>query len=174
MGVAGATRGYPGQAAVTSKWDHPVVAQEFRNRTAAFGWGFMIAWLAMLCAFTWIMLRDGPPPQQPRLSVAVLLLFWLVGVPAALHVFAIPVVRVSVRGRGRVWVRKRYLIGAVEHEMGQRGTAEVRVVESKDSDGDAYFHARLRVDGGVEVDIWEGHDRAQAEAEVARFRHALR
>ena len=146
------------------------MAQVFRNRMAAFGWGFMIIWLAMLGAFTWIMLRDGPPSQQPRLSVAVLLLFWLVGVPAAAHLFAKPIIYVRVRGRGRVSILKRYLIGSVEHEVGQRGTAEVRVVESKDSDGDPYFQARLRIDGGVELDIWEGHDRAQAEAEVARFR----
>jgi hypothetical protein len=74
------------------------MAQAFRNRTAAFGWEFMIVWLVMLCAFTWIMLRDGPP-QQPRLSVAALLLFWLVGVPAALHVFAIPIVHKRSRKR---------------------------------------------------------------------------
>ena len=150
------------------------VAQEFRNRMAAFGWGFMILWLAMLCAFTWIMLRDGPPPQQPQLSVAALLLFWLVGVPVAAQLFAKPIVHVRVRGRGRVSIRKRYLIGSVEHEISQRGTAEVRVVESSDSDGDPYFHARLRIDDGSELDIWEGHDRAQAEAAVARFRQALR
>lgn len=48
----------------------------------------------------------------------------------------------------------------------------VRVVESSDSD--PYSHARLRIDGGIELDIWEGHDRAQAEAVVARFRQALR
>jgi hypothetical protein len=150
------------------------MAQAFRNRTAAFGWGFMIVWLAMLCAFTWIMLRDGPPPQQPRLSVVALLLFWLVGVPAAVHVFAIPIVHVRVHGRGRVSVRKRYLIGSVEHEIGQSGCAQVRLVESTDSDGDPYFHARLRIDGGVELDIWEGHDRADGEAVVARFRNALR
>ena len=154
--------------------DHPGVTREFRNRTAAFGWGLMLVWLGMLCAFTWVMLRDGPPPQQPRLTVAALMLFWLLGVPAAAHIFAIPMVAVRVMGRGRVLIRKRYLIGAVELETGQTDTVEVRVVASKDSDGEAYYHARLRVDGGAEVDIWEGNDRAQAEAEVMRFRQALR
>ena len=154
--------------------DSPCVAQDFRNRTAAFGWGFMIIWLAMLCAFTWIMVRDGPPPQQPLLSVAALLLFWLVGIPVAAQLFAKPILLVRVRGRGRVSIRKRYLIGSVEHEIGQRGSAEIRLVESSDSDGDPYFHARLRIDGGHELDIWEGHDRAQAESAVARFRQALR
>lgn len=150
------------------------VAQEFRNRTAVFGWGFMIAWLAMLCAFTWILLRDGPPPQQPPLTVAVLALFWLVGVPAALHIFARPIVHVRVHGRGRVSIRKRHLFGSVTQEIGPCAMADVRVVESTDSDGDPYFHARLRIADGVELDLWEGHQRAQAEAEVARFRQALR
>lgn len=134
----------------------------------------MIIWLGMLCAFTWIMLRDGPPPQQPQLSVAALALFWLVGIPVAAQIFAKPIVHVRARGRGRVSIRKRYLIGSVEQEISLRGTEEIRVVESKDSDGDPYFHARLRIDGGGELDIWEGHDRALAEAAVARFRQALR
>ncbi|MBK8070266.1 MAG: hypothetical protein IPK27_22450 [Rhodanobacteraceae bacterium] len=150
------------------------MAQEFRNRTAVFGWGFMIAWLAMLCAFTWILLRDGPPPQQPLLTVAVLALFWLVGVPVSLQMFARPIVHVRVHGRGRVSIRKRNLFGSMTQEIGPRGMADVRVVESTDSDGDPYFHARLRIGDGIELDLWEGHQRPQAEAEVARFQQALR
>lgn len=33
----------------------------FRNRLAVFLWGFAALWLTMLCAMTYLMLRDGPP-----------------------------------------------------------------------------------------------------------------
>ena len=146
----------------------------FCNRKAIFGWAFMGVWMVLLCAFTWILVRDGPPSAQPHLTVIVLMLFWLVGVPATAAMLARPVVEAEVRGRGRLTLRKRYLFGRVELELRQLGADAARIVKERDSDGDPYFHLRLALPDGSQIDLWQGHDQGQADAELKRFLQCLR
>jgi len=151
------------------------VPQTFRNRKAVFLWGFMACWMAMLLAFTWLFLRDGAPAgTSPLLMAGVLCLFWFAGISISAWVLGHPLVDVEVRSRGRVQIRKRYLLRVVERQLGQRDSAHAELVETRDSDGDPYFHARLVVGGERALDLWEGTDRAHAMAEVERFNSALR
>lgn len=129
----------------------------------------------MLLAFTWLFVRDGAPPDTaPLLLAGVLCLFWCAGIGISAWAFGHPLIHVEVRSRGRVHVRKRYLLRLVERQLGQRDSAHAELVETRDSDGDPYFHAGLIVSGEHELDLWEGSDRAHAMAEVERFNTALR
>lgn len=149
--------------------------QTFRNRKAVFLWGFMACWMAMLLAFTWLFLRDGAPAgTSPLLMAGVLCLFWFAGISISAWALGHPLVDVEVRSRGRVQIRKRYLLRVVERQLGPRDGAHAILVETSDSDGDPYFHARLVASGEPELNLWEGSDRAQALAEVERFNTALR
>lgn len=50
MGPSVACRACSSQVAVMREAETPSMAQEFRNRGAAFGWGLMIAWMGAPCA----------------------------------------------------------------------------------------------------------------------------
>lgn len=150
------------------------MVQRFRDRSAVFGWVFMAIWLAMLSAFTALFLRDGPPPDtSPQLMFAALAAFWILGLPAAAHIFSKPVIEVLVQHGGSVILRKRRLLRRTERRFGPRAQLRASLVEARDSDGDPYFHARLLASGETEVDLWSGHSREQAQAEVARFNAAV-
>jgi hypothetical protein len=134
----------------------------------------MTCWMAMLVAFTGLFLRDGAPAGTSKaLVLGVLGLFWVAGIGVSAVVAGKPLVTVEVRSRGRVYVRKRYPWRVVERQFGARDKIRAELVEATDSEGDPYFHARLVAVGELELDIWEGHDRSRAAAEVARFNAAL-
>lgn len=150
------------------------MAQVFHNRSALFLWVFMVCWMAMLVAFTGLFLRDGAPAGTPPwLMVGVLGLFWVAGISITAWATSKSLVRVEVRSRGRVHIRERYPLRVVERQFVARDQVRAELVESTDSDGDPYFHARLVVGGKPQLDVWEGHDRSHAEAEVRRFNAAL-
>lgn len=146
----------------------------FRNRKAAFLWGFMAVWMAMLVVFTGLFLRDGPPAGYSLpLFGGVLAVFWTGGLAASGHVLAKPLIEVRVSSVGEFRVRRRYLWRAEERRYARTVRLQAVLVEGRDSDGDPYFHARLLLPEGESVDLWEGHDRDRAQTEVDRFhRHA--
>lgn len=146
----------------------------FRNRKAAFVWGFMAIWLAMLIAFTGLFLRDGAPAgESPLLFVGVLAVFWIGGIGAAGYAASLCLIEVRVVTIGVVRVRRRYLWRAEERNYGRKAALQATLVEGRDSDNDPYFHARLQLPEGDTVDLWEGNDRDQAQAEVERFQRSV-
>ena len=150
------------------------MAQTFRNRSALFLWVFMTCWMAMLVAFTGVFLRDGSPQgTPPLLMIGVLGLFWIFGLGGSAWAASKPLVSVEVLSRGRVHIRKRYPLRVVERQLGARDKVRAELIECTDSDGDPYFRARLVFNDEHDLDIWEGHDRSRAAAEVARFNAAL-
>lgn len=145
----------------------------FRNRTAAFVWGFMAIWLAMLIAFTGLFLRDGAPAgHSPLFMVGVLAVFWIGGIGAAGYAASLCLIEVRVAALGVVRVRRRYLWRVEERNYGRQAALRATLVEGRDSDNDPYFRARLQLPEGDAIDLWEGHDRDQAQAEVERFRRS--
>ena len=147
--------------------------QTFHNHKAVFLWGFMACWMAMLLTFTWLFARDGAPPgTSPLLLAGVLCLFWFAGISISAWAPGHALVDVEVRSCGRVQIRKRYLLRVVERQLGPCDGVHAKLVETSDSDGDPYFHARLVASGEHELNLWEGSDRAHALAEVERFNAA--
>lgn len=147
----------------------------FRNRKAAFLWGFMAVWLGMLIVFTGLFLRDGVPAGQSLpLFVGVLAVFWIGGLGAAAHVLTQPLIEVRVVATGEVQVRRRYPWRVVERRYPRGAPRRATLVEGRDSDNDPYFRARLDLPEGDHVDLWEGHDREQAQTEVDRFHRQTR
>lgn len=143
--------------------------EEFRNRSALALWVFMALWMGMLCMFTWLMIRDGPPVAQPTLSVVVLGMFWLAGVPVTMQLLAKPLISVRAGSRRRLWIRRRWLLRSDERQIGAHVPVDAQIVHDVDSDGDPYFRVRLHIEGDADLDLWEGHDLAQAEAQLARL-----
>jgi hypothetical protein len=147
---------------------------EIRNRMAMAGWVFMLVWLAMLLAFTWLMARDGPSPSQPPLlQHGALALFWLVGIGAGGHIFSLPCTRLSVAADGSARLRRWTLFGREDEPFPPGAIAAVEVRSDKDSDGDPYFRTVLVATDGRERVVREGHDPDDQRALAARLRQAL-
>jgi len=142
----------------------------FRNRSAAFLWGFMGVWMSMLVVFTGLFLLEGPPEgHSPLLLGGVLAVFWACGLAATGYVLAKPLIEVRVSSVGDVRVKRRYLWRVEERYYPRTRPLRAALIEDKDSEGDPYFHARLLLPEGDSVDLWEGNDRDRALAEIARF-----
>jgi hypothetical protein len=79
------------------------------------------------------------------------------------------------RLRGRVRLRRRGLRSRRTWTWGIHGIAGIRVVESKDSDGDAVFRLEIVAEEGAAVPVsllWT-HGREPAEATATRLQEAL-
>ena len=116
----------------------------FRTRLAAFLWGFAAVWVTMLIAMTYVVLRDGPPEGISAPMVAIVMcLFWVAGIGLVAFVSTKPSVRPAT------------------------------VVDSRDSDGDPYFFARVNTIDGEPIDITEGHSQPDCEQACEQFNSAL-
>jgi hypothetical protein len=147
---------------------------EIRNRMALFGWGFMVVWLAMLVAFTWIMARDGPHPSQPAwVQQGALALFWIVGLPASGYVFSLPCTRLRVDAAGSVVLTRRTPFAREVETYAPGSLAAIEVRAGKDGEGDPYWETFIIARDGRERMIREGRVPAEQEALAARLREAL-
>jgi hypothetical protein len=141
---------------------------------ALFVWGFAALWLAMLALMTWVLFTKGPPEGYSMPVTAMIMgVFWIAGAGLAAYVAAKPCIRVRVGRGGRVEIVHRYPLRRVRRTVPASQVGAATVVESKDSDGDPYFHARITLDGSAPVDIAEGHDRAACERVCERFNRAI-
>ncbi|MFN0115797.1 MAG: hypothetical protein ACKVPY_14085 [Paracoccaceae bacterium] len=133
------------------------------NRTAAFAWGFMAIWLAMLGAITWLFVRDGGMGQfDYGIEFAILGVFWIAGIGAAGHFASIPLIRVEREG-DRIVLTERSLFA---REVRVAGAAEVcgpAIEEGRDSEGDPLFTVVLTFPGGHRAAVVESNDRRVAE-----------
>jgi len=147
----------------------------FRNCIAAFSWGITAVFMLVVVAMTCVLLRDGAPSgYSPLLMVGVLGLFWLAGLGVAAHVARQPCVRVTVHPEGHMTITWRYPVWMVTRDVPPAEVPPAAVVESRDSDGDPYFHAQVVLTDGTPVDLTEGHDREACRAACDRFNAAVR
>lgn len=147
---------------------------EFRNCKAAFLWGFAALFLGFVVAMSWVLLRDGPPAGYSlTFMLAVYALFWASGLGLAVYAAGHPCIHVTARSHGDVQIRWRYPHRSMERRLSPRDRTPAQCVEGRDSDGDPYFRVRISLPDGMVVDLWEGHDHAQALAECQRYNAAI-
>ncbi|AXQ28105.1 hypothetical protein D0B54_05185 [Solimonas sp. K1W22B-7] len=147
----------------------------FRNRKAGFLWGFAAAWLGMLLAMTWVVVRDGPPDDYSlHATLVVGALFWFAGLGLLIFVAGKPCYQLELSGDGQVRMSWRYPFRVVRKTLPAGELGPATVIEIRDSEGDPYFMARVKTpDGGV-VDFAESSDRGECERACERLNAALR
>jgi hypothetical protein len=152
----------------------PAPLIEIRSRIAIAAWVFVAIWLGMLVLFTWLMARDGPHPSQPAwMQQGALALFWLVGLPAAAHAFALPCTRLRVAADGAVELVRRTAFGREVEAWPPGGITTVEVRAGKDDEGDPYWRTFLLAHDGRERMVREGRLPDEQQALAARLRAAL-
>lgn len=147
----------------------PVIVSN--NKTVIL-WVFMAVWLAMLGCFTYLFWRDGGDPELGGFGVVILAAFWLAGLGALSWAFGHPRIRVTVAGN-EVVARESWLWGHSERRFAAAEVAAPAIVQSIDSDGDAYFSCQLTLPGGGTLSVAESHLRRQVEAVQQRLSSAL-
>lgn len=151
------------------------------NNSPRFGWGFS-AFFLMLCAvFTYIAFRDGtgyiqiyppsiPDDYPPWVLPALLTVFWIVGLSLAGYFAGKPCVAVEVLDDGSVMIDMRYLFKRESCYIRSSDIAMLDIVETRESEGDAYFTVRLTARDDLSVDIAENAGGAVCEDILARFK----
>lgn len=142
------------------------------NRLAFVLWIVVASSLVILLCFTWLFLRDGPPPQVGAFGLPLLGLLWMAGIAASASVCASAVISLRVTSTGvmvREWrpfsVRKTCC-----------ASADVRVppiVDGADEEGDPYFRCLLILPDGHVVAVAESHRRLDVENARERVVAAL-
>lgn len=146
----------------------------FRNRMAAFLWGFTVVWLGMVATFTWLLFTDGAPEgTSPLLMRAVLGAFWLAGFGLVAWVSGKAITMVTVERDRSVSCTRRYPFRVERWSLPASDVSPAELVESKDSEGDPYFYARIYESNGRIVDLAEAHDRERCENACKRFNEAI-
>ena len=142
----------------------------FKNRIAVAYWGFTAVWLSIVAGFTWVLVRDGPPPGYPgEIMWALIALFWLGGLALAGYTMDQPLYAVAMNPQAVVSFTWQYPHKRIRKSYEAEQLGRPRVVEGTGSDGEPYYFARLDLPDGSVADLAEGHDRDRCEAAVARF-----
>lgn len=146
----------------------------FQNRTAIFLWGFTVAWIGMLCAMTYVLVRDGAPDgHSVAATVLVAAVFWAAGIGLAFFAASKPCYFVAVYRGSRIAATWRYPHKVICKVVPRPQVEPALVVDSKDSDGDPYYFARAALLQGEPLDIAESHAREVCEKACHRFNEAL-
>ena len=142
----------------------------FRNRMAVVLWIFMAIWMTFLCLMTYVLYRDGPPAGYAwPTMLAILFLFWSVGLAVSLWAAAHRLVRVVVTDSGALEITWRSPFRVERRRVEAADVPPAAIVHGKDSDGDPYFTCRVTLADGATVDLAESQDEASIEAATARF-----
>lgn len=146
----------------------------FQNRLAGFLWGFAAVWLTMLLAMTYVVLRDGPPEGSSVSTVVIVMgLFWIGGIVLGVFVSTKPCIFVTLEGSNRVSATWRYPHKVVRKVLPAASVLPAAVIDSRDSEGDPYFYARVNTIDGEPIDITEGHSQKDCEQACERFNSTL-
>ena len=150
------------------------MTETFHNRMAMFLWAFAAAWAGGVVAMTYVAVRDGPPTDTPEwLFLLIMAAFWLVACGLVGYVCTHPCMSaIVVRGR-EVRATWRYPHRVVRKSVPVAAATRAALVETVDSEGSPYFHARVPIDGKA-LDIAEGQRRRPCEYACERFNGALR
>jgi hypothetical protein len=145
----------------------------FTNRTAGFVWAFVMVWLTLLVAFTVLLARDGPPEgySLPTMAAA-LAVFWIAGLAAGGVASAKPcyVASLTPSGATLLW---QYPFRRIRLGIPLDQIEAPQVVESRDSDGDAYFFVRLELPAMPPFDLAEGRIRSECDGAYRAFREEV-
>jgi hypothetical protein len=146
----------------------------FKNCSSAFLWGFSVVWLFMLLVMTYVVHRDGPPNNHtPILTWSAVGFFWLGGIALAFFSASKPCFELRVESQKRVSATWRYPLRVVRRSFIKSQLCPAQVVESRDSEGDPYYIARVMTSDGTALDIQEGHRRSNCENACSQFNDLL-
>jgi hypothetical protein len=140
------------------------------NRVAVFFWLFAVAWLWGLLTMSYLLIRDGLPPDQPVWFVAAMVtLFWAGGVGLSLYAVNKHCLSVRVDGAVQVTVTWLYPFKRRQEQFAIASIMPAQVQETKDSDGDPYFECWFVTPAGVRVVIAESHGRELCDTVCEAF-----
>lgn len=144
-----------------------------RNDAALFPWAIAIFYWFGIAVVTWLIVRDGLPPNlNPAFSKGMMMFFWMGAIGLAFWASGLRRIHVEVdQGQGRLVQSGLFKQEAIAFT--QRDVTQLEVVESTDSDGDPYFSCVLALNDGQGIRVVEGHDRRTVESAVWRLRKAL-
>lgn len=148
--------------------------ERFRNRVAAFYWGFAACFVGATATASALVARDGAPAGWSLPGIlAVLAFFWAGAAGVAVWAARSACVTVAVGLVGPVRVRRRFPFRVESFDVPRGAVRAATLEEDEDSDGDPYFRASFTLVDGTRVVFAEGHHRPKCEAACARFDAAL-
>jgi len=144
------------------------------NRTAVFGWVFMLVWLGFLSLFTGLLARDGSFENLSAFwSWTIIAVFWLFGFGFSFHLFRLPITSLRIQLHELV-VRRRWLWKLQEQRFTRNDRPTLKFEETTDSEGDPYFKLSLSLNDQQLFVVSEGHHRASVEQAQATLAQKLR
>jgi hypothetical protein len=147
--------------------------ERFRNRAAAFLWGFASVWCGMLGIMTYVLFRDGAPAGHSWLLViTIFVLFWACGVGLLVYAASHPCISVVVDGK-RVSVTWRYPHRSETQSYPAAHLPKAQVTAEKDSEGDPYYFVRVTLSEGRNFELRQSHSRDVCQQVCSRFNDAL-
>jgi hypothetical protein len=133
------------------------------NNAAVFGWTFMIVWMAMLCAFTWLAVRDhGVPGYSSEITALFLAGFWLFGLAGCNFFLRMPRVRL-LKGADGLRLEEIWLWRRRSSPLASTDLQTLALIEDTDTDGDPYFKCAITLPDGRPVFLKESHLRGIVE-----------
>jgi hypothetical protein len=108
---------------------------------------FVSLWVAILAVVTWKAFSAGPP-DATNWWPWILLAFWLVGLLALRWAFTVEAARLVVERPRHARVERGPPFSRT-HESLTR--LDLAIVETRDGDGDPYFHLTVATSGGAAV-----------------------
>ena len=141
---------------------------------AAAIWAFTLVWLGMLCAMSYVFYRDGVPEGYSHaVTTGVLAIFWIAGFGLAAFAASKPCFLVTINDRQAVTAVWRYPHRRVHKDFHRQQLRPAQVIDSRDSDDDPYYFARVHTSDGKSIDLAEGHSRITCETACARFNEVV-
>jgi hypothetical protein len=126
-----------------------------------------------VAVITWAAFRDRDSLSGSGLLLLVLTPFWLAGIAGCFWAVRQHTVRTELVGLDRLILVRSTPFRSTRLEVTRDMIGRLLVQETTDSDGDPYFRGVLTIAGIGDVNIVEGHNRAQVEASVGLLRTHL-
>jgi hypothetical protein len=147
----------------------------FANYKPAFGWVIASFCLLMAIVLSFIVYRDGPPTGYSPLSVSIILVFlWAFVLGGAAYAFHFPCVVVCITSDNRLRIVLQYPFSRQTNDMPPSAVKQISIIETKDSEGDPYFLARISIDHKLSFDFCESHNRLDCEGNCETLRALLK
>jgi hypothetical protein len=142
----------------------------FKNNTAIYLWIFMVIWIAMLVHFTGFVVTM---PRASAFVIAVLLLFWVLGLGFTVFLLWAPRVRIAISQDG-VFIHERALLWKRNRHFAAKDLSVSDIVENRDSeDGSAHYTCSLLLPNNESVILAQGKARSKVAQERTQAISAL-
>ena len=146
---------------------------QIRNRIAFAYWTIVFAFLAIVLAMTYVLLRDGAPEgYSPLFMAGVLGLFWLFGLGAAAYAFSHPIVRIEVTAGG-LDLSLRTPFSRFQRRYRPHEIRKAEIIQTEDSEGDPYFLAKVTLVDEHSFNLAEGACREDCQQALATLMRVL-